>query len=369
MRTVPAIAFAAASFAAPVLAGPINPPAGAVGPTMKSLDTIEPRTVLSAATTPGNATSVYRITVPGSYYLAGNVTVPAGKNGVVIECPGVTLDLSGFAITGVAGSLNGIADTGGAVSGVSVRSGTVRDMGQKGVTLTAGAGAGITGLSLTGCGGGVVAGEGAVIESCTATQMGTSAAFAVLFNAVVSRCTTVTGQGPGFHIYEGSTVKDCSSRDHADGFVLASESTAIDCTATLSSDDGFVTGSLCRVERCSAVNSGGDGIHAGARNRVIGCTVALNTGAGVRLDDLSATLAANSTVTGLFARGNGIGIACLDQNCTVTANRCVNNGVNYSIVANNYVGSIVTAPVSGAINGSSGGAGMGSADPNANFAN
>jgi len=41
----------------------------------------------------------YLINQPGSYKLAGNLVVPAGKNGIQISVPRVTLDLNGFSIT------------------------------------------------------------------------------------------------------------------------------------------------------------------------------------------------------------------------------------------------------------------------------
>lgn len=40
------------------------------------------------------------ISQPGSYKLAGNLTVPAGSSGIVITASNVTLDLGGYAITG-----------------------------------------------------------------------------------------------------------------------------------------------------------------------------------------------------------------------------------------------------------------------------
>ncbi len=42
----------------------------------------------------------YVISQPGSYKLSGNLTVPAGKDGIDIHSPNVTLDLNGFAIIG-----------------------------------------------------------------------------------------------------------------------------------------------------------------------------------------------------------------------------------------------------------------------------
>lgn len=42
----------------------------------------------------------YVIRQPGSYKLSGNLTVPAGTDGIDIHSPNVTLDLNGFAIIG-----------------------------------------------------------------------------------------------------------------------------------------------------------------------------------------------------------------------------------------------------------------------------
>lgn len=64
------------------------------GPIQINQDTI-------AATGLGRSTSgfPYLITQPGSYQLTGNLTVPAGVNGIGISASNVTLDLNGFNIT------------------------------------------------------------------------------------------------------------------------------------------------------------------------------------------------------------------------------------------------------------------------------
>src|ERR1041385_1287872 len=73
-------------------AGPINPPAGPVASSYKTLTEVEPRVVVNATNTPGDANSVYRITASGSYYLDQNLTCVSGKHGIKIDAENVTLD-------------------------------------------------------------------------------------------------------------------------------------------------------------------------------------------------------------------------------------------------------------------------------------
>ncbi len=81
--------------------GPIAPTAPP-GPTMKRLDEVQPRTIVNAANTPGDASSRFVISAPGSYYLIGNVVVTGASgvvNGIKILSDNVTLDLNGFTIS------------------------------------------------------------------------------------------------------------------------------------------------------------------------------------------------------------------------------------------------------------------------------
>jgi hypothetical protein len=113
-----------AASAGMLVAGPLTPPAGPVASTYKTLTEVEPRIAVGPATTPGDTANVYRITQPGSYYLAGNLAVSTGKVGIRIESDGVTLDLNGFSIAGVAGSTVGVAC--GAHDRIEVRNGMIR---------------------------------------------------------------------------------------------------------------------------------------------------------------------------------------------------------------------------------------------------
>ena len=55
------------AIAALALAGPLNPPAGPVTSTYKTLTEVEPRIAINLTNTPGDANSVFKITQRGSY--------------------------------------------------------------------------------------------------------------------------------------------------------------------------------------------------------------------------------------------------------------------------------------------------------------
>lgn len=80
--------------------GSLTPP-GAPAPTMKRLDQVEPRTPIAALP--------YTITSGGSYYVVGNLTGVASSNGITVAADDVAIDLNGFTLVGVPGSLSGIA--------------------------------------------------------------------------------------------------------------------------------------------------------------------------------------------------------------------------------------------------------------------
>src|SRR6185295_11021300 len=117
-------------------AGPLNPPGGPVTSTNKTLTEVEPRIAINATNTPGDADSVFRIAGAGSYYLAGNVTGVSGKAGIEIASNDVTVDLMGFELLGVAGSLAGVR-TPAAVSGLTIRNGSIRSWPTGGIAASA----------------------------------------------------------------------------------------------------------------------------------------------------------------------------------------------------------------------------------------
>src|SRR4051812_13288192 len=107
--------------------GPLIPP-GAPAPTMKSLDQIEPRTPISSLP--------FNISQAGSYYLTTNLTGQAGTNGITISTDNVTIDLNGFALIGVGGSLDGISINATNHRNLAVYGGTVCNWGDDGVDFS-----------------------------------------------------------------------------------------------------------------------------------------------------------------------------------------------------------------------------------------
>lgn len=122
-----------------VRGGDLNPPPGAVAPTMVTLDSIEPRNILKTFFESGEA--VNTITQPGQYVATGDIIVPAGKSGIVIDLPpgvagAVTIDLNGFEIQGQPGSLDGVRKAGAfSACNFNLYNGRIVGMGGDGVHI------------------------------------------------------------------------------------------------------------------------------------------------------------------------------------------------------------------------------------------
>ena len=140
--------------------GVLTPP-GPPSPTMKTLSQVEPRTPISSLP--------FTITNSGSYYLTTNLTGVASANGITVQASGVTIDLRGFALVGVAGSLNGVTVP-SAQSGLSVFGGVVKGWSGTGVSAANAAGSQFNQLILSqNSSHGLVAGSNSVVRDCVAT--------------------------------------------------------------------------------------------------------------------------------------------------------------------------------------------------------
>ena len=113
----------------------------------------------------------------GSYFLTGCLTGVAGENGITIDADDVTLDLNGFGIEGVPGSLDGVHVTSGPRRNVLICDGSVRNWGDDGIDAGGGAAASheirILGVRAMGnASNGIRAGSETDIVSCSSNGNG-----------------------------------------------------------------------------------------------------------------------------------------------------------------------------------------------------
>ncbi|HKQ48910.1 MAG TPA: right-handed parallel beta-helix repeat-containing protein [Phycisphaerae bacterium] len=331
-------------------AGDLNPPVGPVAPTMKTLAEVEPRIAINATNTPGDADSLFNISQRGSYYLTGNITGVAGKHGIEIAAGGVTLDLNGFDLVGVAGMgpFDGVSVTVVGLTNVAVVNGSVRNWGHTGIDIFLASNSRVADVLASGnAGNGISAGSVCTVTNCSA-YLNTGHGFITGNGCTVSNCSAYTNTGNGISTNGGCTVSNCSVfLNTASGITTSSGCTVADCIARANTLDGIVCGSACviRGNTCSSNGSGGDGagIHAfgtDGDNRIEGnnCT---DADRGIDVD---------------FA-GN-----------LIIKNTCSGNTTNWDVAIGNAVAPIVAATTNGAaIGGNTYAGSLGSTDPNANF--
>lgn len=236
--------------------GPLSPPA-APAPTMKALDQIEPRKVVNAANTPGDATSTFVISQPGSYYLAGNLAGESGKHGISIRANSVALDLGGFELAGGGGTSRGV-DVPAQQFGLEIRNGAVRGWTDGGVRAENALILAEKLRLLDNGDAGLRAGNGSLVKDCAARN-----------NAV------------GFRGDDRSQFTNCiSTVNTGNGFEVTNYVTLLDCTASRNAGGGFVVGGTTLMQRCSATRNDLAGIQFGAGSTITDCTAGANIGAG-----------------------------------------------------------------------------------------
>lgn len=338
-----------------VTAGPLDPPPGPITPTYKTLAEIEPRTPINAANTPGDADSVYKITRAGSYYLTGDVVGIAGRHGIEIEAAHVTIDLNGFQVRGVPGSLSGIDGNGTGPGSptsapyVTLRNGVVTGWGANGVTANnAGAWVVEEVKFASNTGYGISVNSGTVFTRCYfylnsldgcqtsnhvefyycfASQNGGSG-FAAGSDSTFVNCEAGSNAGHGFVVPLGGRATGCTSTLNNVGIFLGDGGSADNCHVDANRNEGIIVGKGGTVSRCAVAGNGTAGAFHGIHARlfasntlttttVTDCIVTGNTGYGIRT--------AGGTVRGCMAEGNGTGgIHMTDRGviaeCTAKAN-------------------------------------------------
>jgi hypothetical protein len=215
-------------------------PSGAPAPTMKTLAQVEPRTPISAAP--------YTITNSGSYYLTAVLTGIAATNGITIQANDVTIDLNGFSLVGVPGSLSGIAVTGSRTN-ISIIKGVIRNWGAAGVRV-----------------------DGRSVQ-CRDLMVSSNAAdgldLAGVVYVTVKECHVLNNRSRGIEVGGDGVIENCQ--------VSQNGATGIQCSGTT-------------VIHCRADSNGAAGIYAYSASKVIGCTSGNNAQDGIVLGRYSQAL-------------------------------------------------------------------------------
>lgn len=323
----------AALAAASKAGGPLDPPAGAVSPTGKTLDQVEPRRIINDVPI-----------VAGARALGGGawkLTAPLTDSAVLRVSSDVDIDLNGFtlgngtaveAITG-AGSTQRLRLRNGRVVGplfasadgptrslfedvlfegnVRLGNGVVRNCRWGGGTLTVGVDSLIEGCTFTGVASAacsLVVGSGSVIRGVVMNPGATlldpciDASSNCVLESVSCACT-----GPGIRVGANSVLTNCkvSSNDvgiqttgsavltsclsaqnglgSSNRFVLAAQCQAVDCIGR-GGQSGFVTGEDAVLRDCLAFGGSGAGFACnGAGTSLEGCVARDCTGFGFQL--------------------------------------------------------------------------------------
>jgi len=254
-------------------AGDLNPPAGPVGPTMKALDVVEPRTPVSSAP--------FVITQAGSYYLTGNLAPVAGA-AIEINSADVTLDLAGFTIEGAPTQDHAVVVNG---ARVRVHNGVIRNAQRGAVFVDPGAnGAVLEDLRIESVAleaippapavllgpdaraerlhiesareGIIIAGDNVIIRDCTLAD--------IIEEAIAPDAALAAS-------LRAARVEGCSVRDAGTGISVPDASIVVDCTVLRTTTGIKAPGTV--VQRCTVEVASSFGLDIGPRGIARDCIV------------------------------------------------------------------------------------------------
>lgn len=218
----------------------------ATGASAHAQATIDQNKALAGNVTPGDSAG-FPITIsqPGSYVLKGNLTVPFGFSGIVINADNVTLDLNGFTISGpgnctrveatkvvscsnLSNNTYGVMTTGNAIT---IRRGSVQGFGV-GIDLTLGQQSGMAG--------------GGVLEDLLVTKngYGVNAGSGYMSPVRLNGVSATLNAAFGISVGSGFIQNSQSNNNGDQGFHLAPRTLLMDSTAMGNRSIGVTGGKL-----------------------------------------------------------------------------------------------------------------------------
>ena len=311
-------------------AGPLNPPAGAIASTGKTLTEVEPRTAVNAVNTPAGSNHTYVITASGSYYLTADLISSGTTNGLLINAPRVTLDLNGFSIvnggTGQFGILLNAHD-----QNVTIRNGTVSGWGSLGIGHNGGNAPAISveNIFFRNCARGIRVPGPLRVTRCTARNCSIIGFECMSPHALFESCLAEACTSVGFYLNPYSVAQGCIANACGTGFFGNDGSRFIDCSATANTSLGFDLGAGVLLHRCTArgngsANAAGNGnIRAGVRALITQCLSDSGFYRGILTNHAGAI--SDCVVTSCSGTGIETGDGCSVERCNVSNNS--GNGV------------------------------------------
>jgi parallel beta-helix repeat protein len=241
------------------------------------------------------------ITNPGSFVVMENLTGVAGFHGIDINATGVTIDLNGFALAGVPGSLDGI-NACSSCDNITISNGSIRDWGTAGMALAMGPNR---------------------VMDIHAYRNGSSGIVVDVASVVTNVLAELNG-ADGIVVGRGSVVTDSVARSNTgDGIRGAS--------------DGIL------ISGCSSFGNKGDGIQVNEESYVVG-NMSSSNGAGVAFDGAAIhTIGIQNRIESNHANNSDRGIDIDDPDNIIIKNSASGNTADYSIVGGNTVGPILGA--------------------------
>jgi len=271
--------------------GSLTPP-GAPAPTMKTLDQVEARIPVDATHAPGNATTLFILSQPGSYYLTSNLAGVSGQHGITINADNITLDLNGFVLVGP-GNSNGIDCAGH--KDVVIRNGTIRGWA--------------TGVS----------------SQATAKELR------------MEKIRFISNSSGGITIAGNSVIAGCMFESTGIGITTGPNCVISGCYFTLNGL-GIMAGTGNVITGCELFSQTGTGIIANSRCLIKDCRISGNSAKGIDTITSGGTNAGTIIENSTFELNIGFAIdlsgSCIVRDCRIAPNS-VTDGINLAAGVSN----------------------------------